>query len=62
MQAGFPELHSLVVEFAGTAVGIGDNSLSHGLHPVFAVRVEQDDNRVPLGVVQGVHSFRRDVQ
>lgn len=47
----FPELQSLVVEFTGTAVRAGDDPLSHRLHPMFAVRAEDDDYRVPLCVV-----------
>lgn len=62
VRAGLPQFDGLLVEFAGTAVGTGDDPLSHGFDAVLAVRVEEDDDRVPLGVVQGVHSFRCDIQ
>lgn len=51
MRAGLPQFDRLLVEFAGAAVGVGDDPLSHGLDPVLAVWVEEDDDRVPLGVV-----------
>lgn len=51
MRAGLPQFDGLFVEFSGTAVGVGDDPLSHGLDAVFAVGVEEDDDRVPLGVV-----------
>lgn len=51
MRAGLPQFDSLFVEFSGTAVRVGDNPLPHGLDAVFAVWVEEDNDRVPLGVV-----------
>lgn len=62
MRAGLPQFDGLFVEFAGAAVGVGDDPLSHGLDAVLAVWVEEDDNGVPLGVVQGVHCLGGHVQ
>lgn len=62
MRAGLSQFDGLLVEFAGTAVGAGDDPLSHGLYAVLAVWVKEDDNGVPLGVVQRVHSLGRYIQ
>lgn len=51
MRAGLPEFDSLLIEFTGTAVGIGDNPLSHGLDALLTVWVKEDNNGVPLCVV-----------
>lgn len=55
MRAALPQFDRLFVEFAGAAVGVRGDPLSHGLDAVLAVWIEEDDNGVPLGVVQGVH-------
>ena len=60
--AGLPEPDGLVVEFSGAAVGPGDDALPQGLHARLAVGVEEDDDGVPLGVVQRVHRLGRHVQ
>lgn len=62
MSAGLPQFDCLFVEFAGTAVRVGGNPLSHGLNAMLAVWVEEDNNGVPLGVVQGVHCLGCHIQ
>lgn len=62
MRAGLFQLDGLLIELAGTAVGVGYEPLPHGLNAMLAVRVEEDDNGVPLVVVQGIHSFGCDIQ
>lgn len=57
VRAGLPQFDGLFIEFAGAAVGVGGDSLPHGLDAVLAIRIKEDHNRVPLGVVQGVHCF-----
>ncbi len=58
MRTGLLQLDGLFIEFAGAAVGVGGDPLSHDLDAMFAVGVEEDDDGVPLGVVQGVHCLR----
>lgn len=55
MRAGLPQFDGLFVEFAGAAVGAGDDPLSHGLDAMLAVWVKENYDGVPLGVVQRVH-------
>lgn len=62
MGAGLPQFDGLLVEFAGTAVGIGGDPQPHCFDAVLAIGIEEDHNRVPLGVIQGVHCFGRHVQ
>lgn len=62
MGAGLPQPDGLLIQLPGAAVGSGHEAVPHGLHALFAVRVEEDDDGIPLGVVQGVHGFGRDVQ
>ncbi|TNN67625.1 hypothetical protein EYF80_022089 [Liparis tanakae] len=62
VRAGLPQLDGLFVELASAAVGVGGDPLPHGLDAVLVVRVEEDDDGVPLGVVQGVHRLGRHVQ
>lgn len=62
MRAGLPQLDRLLVQLAGAAVGARQQAVPHGLHALLAVRVEEDDDGVPLGVVEGVHRFGRHVQ
>lgn len=52
----------LLVQFACAAVGSGYEAVSHGLHTLFAVRVQEKDDGVPLSVIQGVHSFGSHIQ
>lgn len=60
--AGLLQPDRLLVEFARAAVGPGHEAVPHSLHALFAVRVQEDDNGVPLRVVQRVHGLRSDVQ
>lgn len=62
MRTRLLQFDRLLVEFAGAAVGVGDDPLPHGLDAVLAVGVEEDDDGVPLGVVQGVHCLWRHIQ
>ncbi len=62
VRVGFPQFNGLFVKLAWTAAGAGNQAVSHGLHPLLAVRVEENDNGIPLGVVQGVYSLWGDVQ
>lgn len=57
MRAGLPQLDRLLVQFARTAAGPRHEAVPHGLHTLLAVRVQEDDDGIPLGVVQSVHSF-----
>lgn len=52
----------LLIQFACAAVGSGYEAVSHGLQTLFAVRVQEKDDGVPLSVIQGVHSFGSHVQ
>ena len=60
--AGFPQFERLHVQLASAAAGVGHQPLPHQLDPLLAVGVEEDDDGVPLGVVQGVHRLRSHVQ
>jgi len=60
--AGLPEFQGLHVELAGTASGVGHRPLAHGLDALLAVRVQEDHDGVPLGVVQGVDRLGSHVQ
>lgn len=62
MGAALPQLERLLVELVGAAVGGGSDALPQHLDAVLAVRVEVDDDGVPVGVVQGVHGLGGDVQ
>ena len=56
--AGFPQFECLQVQLAGAAAGVGHHPLPHQLDALLAVGVEEDDDGVPLGVVQGVYRLR----
>lgn len=60
--AGLLQPDGLLVEFTRAAGGPGHEAVPHGLHALFAVWVQEDDDGVPLRVVQRVHGFRSDVQ
>lgn len=62
MRAGLPQFEGLFIEFAGAAVGAGDDPLPHGLDTMLAVWGEEDDNGVPLSVVQSVHCLGCHIQ
>ena len=62
VRAGLPQFERLVVELAGAAVGPREHPLAHGLDALLAVGAEEDDDGVPLCVVQRVHSLGRHVQ
>ena len=61
VRTGFPELDRLVEQLAGTAVGVGHDSLAHGLDALLGVGVKEDDDGIPLGVVECVHCLGRHV-
>lgn len=62
MRAGLPQFDGLLVQFASAAAGSGSQAVPHGLDALLAVWVHENDNGVPLGVVQGVHGFGGHVQ
>lgn len=62
MGAGLPQFDSLFVEFAGVTVGVRGDPLSQGLDTMLTVWIEEDDNGVPLGIVQGVHRLGCHIQ
>lgn len=62
MRAGLPQLHRLLVQLAGAASGAGHEPVPHGLDALLAVGVQEDDDGVPLRVVERVHGFGRHVQ
>lgn len=57
-----PQFDGSLIELPGTFPGLWTQSGPHGLHALLVVGVEEDDNRVPLSVVQPVHSIGGDVQ
>lgn len=62
VRAGLLQPDRLLVQLPGAAVGPRHEAAPHGLHPLFAVRVQENDDGVPLRVVQRVHGFGSDVQ
>ena len=62
MGAGLPQFDGLFIKFSGAAVGAGDYSLSHGPDTLLAVWIKEDDDGVPLGVVQSVHCLGCHIQ
>lgn len=62
VRAGLPQLDGLLIEFACTAAGSGHEAVPHGLDALLAVRVQEDDDGIPLGVVQSVHGFGSHIQ
>lgn len=62
MRAGLPQFDGLFIKFVGAAVGVGGDPLSQGLNAVLAVGTEEDDNGVPLSVVQSVHCLGCHIQ
>lgn len=58
MGAGLPQLHWLLIEFAGASTWTRHKAVPHGFDPLFAVWVQEEDDRIPLRVVKSVHSFR----
>lgn len=62
MRAGLPQLHSLLIQFAGAAAGSRHEAVSHGLDALLGVWVQKEDDGIPLGVVQSVHSFGSHIQ
>lgn len=62
VRAGLPQLDRLLVQLARAAVGARQQAVPHGLHALLAVGVEEDDDGVPLRVVEGVHRLGRHVQ
>lgn len=62
VRAGLPQLDGLLIQFACAAAGSRLEAVPHGLHTLLAVWVQEDDDGIPLGVVQSVHSFGSHVQ
>lgn len=60
--AGLPELHWLFIEFARAATGAGQQASPHGLDSLLAVWIQEEDDGIPLCVVQRVHGFRSHIQ
>lgn len=58
----FPQLEGLCVKASGALVGVGAVPLPHGLDVLAAVRVQEQDHRVVLDVVQPFHCSGSDVQ
>lgn len=56
--AGLPQLHWLLIEFAGASTWTRHKAVPHGFDSLFAVWVQEKDDRIPLCVVKSVHSFR----
>lgn len=57
-----PQLEGLCVKASGALVGVGVVPLPHGLDVFAAVRVQEQDHRVVLDVVEPFHCSRSDVQ
>lgn len=57
-----PQFDGSLVQLPGALPGFGTQPGPHVLHALLVIRVEEDDDRVPLGVVQPVHGVRGDVQ
>lgn len=62
MRAGLPQLDGLLVQFACAAAGSRCQAAPHGLDALLTVWVQEDDDGIPLGVVQSVHSFGSNIQ
>lgn len=62
VRAGLSQLDRLLVQFARAAAGAWNEAVPHGLHTLLAVWVQEDDDGIPLGVVQSVHSFWGHIQ
>lgn len=62
MRGGLPQPDGLLVQLLGASAGSGHQAVPHGLHSLLAVWVQEDDDRIPLRVVQGVHGLWRHVQ
>lgn len=62
VRAGLLQPDGLLVQFARAAVGPGHEAIPHRLHALLAVRIQENDDGVPLGVVQGVHGFGSHIQ
>lgn len=62
VRAGLSQLDRLLVQFARAAARAWNEAVPHGLHTLLAVWVQEDDDGIPLGVVQSVHSFWGHIQ
>lgn len=62
MWAGLPQFDRLLVQFARAATGPGYEAVPHGLDTLLAVWVQEDDDGIPLRVVQSVHGFGSHIQ
>lgn len=62
MGAGLPQLDGLLVQLARAAAGSRHEAVPHGLDALLSVWVQEDDDGIPLGVVQGVHGFGSHIQ
>lgn len=60
--AGLAQFNCLFIKLAWTAARAGSQAVSHGLHPLLTVWVEENDDGIPLGVVEGVYSLWGDIE